>query len=207
MADFLKPLGLAALIALAGPAFAQDAAPAEAPAAEATPELDMGSTPNGQAAAVETYVAEVFDDWHRECVRNPDGPEVCYMAQMLRETPEAEPIGKISLRRLPDGQQAEAYGEIIMPLGVVLPQHLTVQVDTASPRVYDFRFCLPLGCIARVGFTPAEIQGFKAGSTSTVTVFAEGQPGQAPIKVEIPMGLKGFTKAYETLEVPDALAQ
>jgi len=210
MADLLKPLGLALAIALAAPALAQDAqAPADgtatdAPATEAapaaTPELDMGT--QATPAQPQTYIAETFDDWHQECMRAADGTESCYIAQYLRETPDATPIGKISMRRLPNGQQAEAFGEIVMPLGVVLPEHMSIQVDTSTPKVYDFRFCLQLGCVARVGFTAADVQGFKAGKGATVTVAAEGQPGQPPQPVTIPMGLKGFTKAYESLQVP-----
>ena len=204
MADFLKPLGLAVMIALAAPAFAQDAQAPAAADTPATPTLDMGDT--AAAAQPETYVAEAFDDWNRECLRLPDGTETCYIAQMLYETPGEKPIGKISMRRLPAGQQADTYGELIMPLGVVLPEHLTLQIDTGTPKVYDFRFCLPLGCVARVGFTAADVAGFKAGKAATVTVAAESQPGEAPTKVTVPLGLKGFTKAYETLTVPAAPA-
>lgn len=211
MVDFLRPLGLVALLALAAPAVAQDTAtPAEAPAADApaaaapatdAPALDMGTN----ASQPETYVAEVFDDWHRECVRAPDGAENCYIAQLLRKTADAkETIGKVSMRRLPEGNEAAAYGEVIMPLGVVLPEHLTIQVDTSAPKIYDFRFCLPVGCVARLGFTAAETAAFKAGKAATITVAAESLPGQPPTKVVVPMSLKGFTKAYQSLEVPAA---
>ncbi|MEZ5721788.1 MAG: hypothetical protein R3D59_09055 [Paracoccaceae bacterium] len=68
MADLLKPLGLAALLALASPALAQDTGGDAAPAADdatAAPAADAAPA-DGQPQA---YIDEVFNDWSRECVR------------------------------------------------------------------------------------------------------------------------------------------
>lgn len=226
MATILKPLGLAALIALGGAAYAQDTNEGDAPAAEApateapatdapateeapapadeatgNPDLDMGETT--EAPQVETYVDEVFDDWQRECLRIPgnDGPAPCQITQFLREEPEGAPVGKVSIGKLPEGNEAAAGSMIIVPLGVLLTQQMTIGVDSAAPKRYPFRFCDPNGCVAQIGYTSAEVAAFKAGGSATLTVVPVAAPDQ---KVELPLSLKGFTAAYDSLEQPAA---
>lgn len=223
MAHLLKPLSLAAMIAMAGPAMAQDtteAAPAEdaAPAAEAAPtaetpsldeQLDMGQ-PAAPAAAppqVETYVDEVFGDWQRECLRLPEGqegPDPCQITQFLRETPEGQPVGKVSIGRLPDGSEAVAGSMIIVPLGVLLTQQVTVGVDSAAPKRYAYRFCDPTGCVAQIGYTAGEVESFKAGNKATITVVPLAAPDQ---KIPLELSLKGFTDAWNSLPARAGEAQ
>lgn len=222
MATILKPLGLAALIALGGAAYAQDATEGEAPATEApaadeapaaeapateapaTPELDMGEST--EQPQVETYVDEVFDDWQRECLRIPgnDGPPPCQITQFLREEPDGAPVGKVSIGKLPAGNEASAGSMIIVPLGVLLTQQMTIGVDSAAPKRYPFRFCDPNGCVAQIGYTAQEIAAFKAGGQATLTVVPVAAPDQ---QVELPLSLAGFTAAFDSLEQPEVPAQ
>lgn len=205
MADIFKPLGLAMLLALASPAMAQDStddaaadgATSEAPA----PNLDMGSPADqpAQPVQLETYVDQTFGDWQRECLRRPEGqegPDPCQLTQILRENPEATPIGKISLGVLPAGQQAVAGSTIIMPLGTLLTQQLTIGVDSAAAKRYPFRYCQPAGCVAQVGFTAEEIASFKAGNVATITIVPVANP---EMQVKVPVSLKGFTDAWGSL--------
>ncbi|MEC7760711.1 MAG: invasion associated locus B family protein [Pseudomonadota bacterium] len=224
MATILKPLGLAALIALGGAAYAQDTtegdaaatetpatdeAPAatEAPAtdeAPTSPDLDMGETT--EQPQVETYVDEVFNDWQRECLRIPgnEGPAPCQITQFLREEPDGAPVGKVSIGKLPDGNEATAGSMIIVPLGVLLTQQMTIGVDSAAPKRYPFRFCDPNGCVAQIGYTAEEIAAFKAGSEATLTVVPVAAPDQ---QVALPLSLSGFTAAYDSLEQPEVPQQ
>lgn len=205
MADILKPLGLAALVALAAPAFAQDTTSEEAPAAEtpaANPDLDMGQpVGGGDQPQVESYIDEVFGDWQRECLRFPDndGPDPCQITQFLREEPEGSPVGKVSIGRLPEEQEATAGSMIIVPLGVLLTQQMTVGVDSATPKRYPFRFCDPNGCVAQIGYTAAEVEAFKAGAEAFITVVPIAAPDQ---EVELAVSLNGFTDAWNSLETP-----
>lgn len=210
MADLLKPLSLAALVALAAPAFAQDtgadtaadtasdAAPAEAPVTPGGTALDMGEDATQPAAAPETY-SEAYGDWSRECIRQPegqDGPDPCQLSQLLYQPGEGNTIGKISVGRLPEGGQAVAGSMVIMPLGTLLTEQLVMSVDGAAQRRYPFRFCDSVGCVAQIGFTAAEIEAFKAGNEATITIAGAGTPNE---KVAVPVSLKGFTAAWESL--------
>lgn len=199
MAKFLKPLGLVAVMALATPVMAQDDA-APAPAA---PELDMGTDAAAPAAAQAqlptSYIDGVFDDWRRECLRNPQGDDPCQITQVLFEDPEANPIGKMTIGQLPAGGDAEAGSMIILPLGTLLTQQVVLGVDSAAPKRYPFRYCTQQGCAAQIGFTAAEVAGFKKGSAAKIVIVPAIKPDAT---VEIAVSLKGFTAAYDSLATP-----
>lgn len=200
MANLLKPLGLIALIALAGPALAQDTG---------IPPLDMGTeadapaaAPEGEAQEAPTYVDEVFDSWQRECLRLPEGAgqdDPCQITQMLFQEEGGTPVGKITIGRLPAGSDAVAGSTIIVPLGTLLTAQLTVGVDNAAPKRYQYRFCEAIGCVSQIGLTNADIAAFKAGKVAKITVV----PMQAPdVEVALEVSLKGFTAAFDSLVVP-----
>lgn len=205
MADFLKPLGLAALLALGGTAYAQDTtqdAPATEETAPGVPDLDMGEPVSDEIVdQIESYVDEVFGDWQRECLRIPgnDAPPPCQITQFLYETPDGDPVGKVSVGKLPEGNEADAGSMIIVPLGVLLPQQILVGVDSAAPKRYPYRFCDPTGCVAQIGYTTAEVEAFKAGAEAILTVVPTGAPDQ---RIQLKLSLSGFTDAWNSLERP-----
>ncbi len=53
-----------------------------------------------------------------------------------------------------------------------------------------------MGCIARVGFTQAEIDGFKKGAKATLTIVPVAAPDQ---KVALDISLKGFTAGFDAV--------
>ena len=83
------------------------------------------------------------------------------------------------------------------PLETFLPAKLTITVDGNQPRIYDFTFCNRAGCVARVGFTQAMIDQFKAGANGTVTIVPAASP---ETKVELRVSLSGFTAAITAAE-------
>lgn len=206
MADLLKSLSLVALIALAGPAFAQDsteAPAAEAPAEEA-PDADVpASVANAEMA---TYIDEQFDDWQRECLRLPEdaeGDDPCRMVQIVTDA-EGTPVGKIALGLQPAGSNAVASAEVALPLdlGILLPQGLSLGVDNGLTKQYDFYLCLPAGCTARLLFTGDDVQAFKAGQVMNLSLVAFLPPDRQATQITIPVSLKGFTNAFDSLSAP-----
>ena len=87
-------------------------------------------------------------------------------------------------------------GGFIVPLGTLLTEKLTIQVDSAQAKRYDLSFCVQIGCYARVGFTEAEVNAFRRGQVARVTI----TPFQAPDqRVTVNMSLAGFTAAYDQI--------
>lgn len=208
-----KPLLLLSLIAALGgaPAFAQsdDTAEPEAPAADtAAPEADaapaeqigggldlgdeVGQTP-GQGEGPRTYIKETYNDWALQCLEVEDRDDICQMYQLLKDGNGAS-VAEVSIFKLENGGRAVAGGTFVVPLETLLTQKLSVSVDGGSPRRFDFSFCAPIGCYARVAFTAEDIQRFKAGAKATVTIVPALAPDQ---KVDVDMSLSGFTAAYD----------
>lgn len=196
MSDILKSLGLAVLVAVAGPALAQDAAPV-AEGVEATAEPIM----------LETYVDEQFDDWQRECLRMPEGSEgadPCRMVQVLKDAAN-NPVGKIAIGRQPAGSNAAASGEIALPtdMGIYLPEGISIGVDEGLTKTYGFYRCLPDACTSQLRFTAGDVAAFKAGTVMRLNLVAFlPEDRRQPLRLQIPVSLKGFTKAFDSLVVP-----
>ncbi|WP_342076039.1 invasion associated locus B family protein [Yoonia sp. SS1-5] len=199
---------LAALLAQPLAGYAQEAdtdtsteeteAPADQPAAdtEAEPEpgadLNLGEPVGPQVG--QTYVLNEFGDWQMRCVKAPEGQaEPCNLYQLLRDDAGNE-VAEVNIFRLPEGGRAAAGANIVVPLETLLTQQLTLSVDGGSTRRYPFTFCNAAGCVARVGFTLAEVNQFKAGASATLRLVPAAAPDE---EVLLTMSLSGFTAAYD----------
>jgi invasion protein IalB len=178
-----------------GMAVAQTAAPAE-PTVQDTPSADA-TTPDVVSEG-DSYVASVFDDWELVCVKMPEGTEggdPCQIYQLLRDQ-EGNATAEISLFPLDPGQEAVAGATVLTPLETLLTSELVMQIDASSAKRYPFTFCTAIGCIARVGFTAAELDAFRRGSVAKWFLVPVAAPDQV---IELSMSLKGFTAAYRAL--------
>ncbi|KAA8605591.1 invasion protein [Salipiger aestuarii] len=162
-------------------------------------DLTLGETEGtapAQPAAPETYIKTSHGDWQLQCLRVPEGTDAedpCQMYQLLKDGNGGN-VAEVSLFRLENGGQVAAGGTFVVPLETLLTQKLSVAVDGAQAKRYDFSFCTQVGCYARVGFTADEIAQFKAGNTAKITIAPALAPDQ---KVELTMSLAGFTAAIE----------
>ncbi len=219
MSDFMKALGLAALIALAPMAMAQDAtdapadgtsdseAPADGAAAQETPPA-AGPNPNdlslGEDLSSEgvgsSYVSEEHGDWSVRCVRAATGSDPCQLYQLLSDT-DGNSVAEISIFGLPAGQQAAAGATVLTPLETLLTAQLTLTVDGGTAKRYPYTVCVPTGCLARIGFTGADIAAFKSGSSATLTIVPALAPDE---EVALKVSLSGFTAGFAAVEAANA---
>lgn len=194
------------------PAFAQETAPA-APADTAAPavvgdaptadNLNMGqdaaepTAPVTQATAEvgQTYTLATFESWAQNCVKVADGSDPCQMYQLLKDKDD-NAVAEFSMFPLPSGQKAAAGATIMVPLETLLTANLVLEVDGGKPKIYPFTFCSTPGCIARVGFTDAEVAQFKKGAKADITIVPAADPTQ---KVVLNLSLKGFTAALDSV--------
>lgn len=182
-------LTLAAVLALGTPAFAQEA---DAPKSD----VDLGTevAQDGNALGT-TYDAEKSGDWTVRCLRTDAEQDPCEMSQMLNDQ-EGNAVAEVSLFKLPDGQAAVAGATVATPLETLLTEQLMISVDGGAAKKYPFRFCTAQGCFAQIGFTAAELEGFKKGSAANIVIVPRVAPDQ---KVVLEMSLSGFTKAFDTI--------
>ena len=195
-----RTLTIASSLALAGGAFAQETtseAPADAAATtESQPAPDQGLSMGQEAnAGPQNYVKQEFDSWQLTCAKVAEGPEPCQLYQLLKDQ-KGTSTAEISMVALPEGGQAAAGATIITPLETLLPANITLQIDTAKPKVYPFTFCAPIGCVSRVGFTKAEIDALKKGAKASMTIVPAAAPSQ---KVVLDISLKGFTAGFDAV--------
>ncbi|MFN3723944.1 MAG: invasion associated locus B family protein [Paracoccaceae bacterium] len=176
---------------------AQDAAPpadaAAAPAADGsgTAGLSMGTEVTNDGPGT-SYVEARFEAWEQRCIRTEDGSDPCQLYQLLKDS-DGNAVAEFSLFNLPTGGQAVAGATVVVPLETLLTENLLMTVDTSSPRVYPFTFCSTIGCVARIGFTAAEVEQFKRGAKAVLTIVPVVAPDQ---KVTVDLSLKGFTAGY-----------
>ncbi|MCC6305823.1 MAG: invasion associated locus B family protein [Rhodobacteraceae bacterium] len=149
----------------------------------------------GEEVAEETYLAATHGDWQLVCLRADEGSDPCELQQLLADA-EANPVARVNLFPLPPGRQAAAGATIVTPLETLLTEQITIRVDSGQAKRYPFTWCAPVGCIARVGFTAAEIEAFKRGRGATLTIVPVAAPDQP---VSLTMSLAGFTAGYDAL--------
>ena len=203
MTLFNRPLLLALglSVALGGFAAAQETTAPEAapettaPADGAPGDLSLGTEAKAADGPGTTYTAATFDKWEQRCMRTEDGSDPCQLYQLLQDG-AGNNVAEVSLFALPAGQQAVAGATIVAPLETLLTEQLTIAVDGAQPKRYPFTWCAPLGCIARVGFTQAEIDGFKKGAKATISIVPAGAPNE---RVNLDLSLKGFTAGFDAV--------
>lgn len=211
MTALARPLALALALLAAAPAFAQETTPAPAPDTETTAPAPADAAAAAPQAAAPTgngvgepYVSETFEAWELRCVRTEDGSDPCQLYQLLKDKETAKPVAEISLLALPEGGEAVAGATIIVPLETLLTQQLNITVDKGKTKRYPFTFCAEVGCVARVGFTKEDIDGFKKGNVAVVSVVPVAAPDRT---VDVEISLKGFTAGLEAVAKTNAPKQ
>lgn len=213
---------LAALFLIAAPVFAQDStAPAtpetpatEAPAA-ATPPAEAPANaapaateapaatdaPAGQAAADaepqvgQYYVKATNNAWTTRCLKAEQGKDPCELYQLLKDG-EGNSVAEMTLIPLRNSDVA-AGATLVAPLETDLIQGLGFAVGSAEPQGYPFNFCAPVGCVARMGFTQAELDAMKRGNEATLSLLPFGGDRENPVRLTV--SLAGFTAGIEAL--------
>lgn len=209
MLKSLTPITLAAVLATAAPLVAQETA-AEAPAGAATETqaqtsgttadsvLDLGEPVANEPQIGDRYTKETHGDWELACFKTGTDSEPCSLLQVLAG-PQGNPLAEVSLFRIAQqGGQAVAGATVLVPLETLLPAALTISVDGAPAKRYNYSFCNQMGCVAQIGLTQGDIDAFKRGTSATVSL----RPAPAPDQIiEMTLSLKGFTAGYDVVDV------
>ncbi|MCB2130058.1 MAG: invasion associated locus B family protein [Rhodobacteraceae bacterium] len=187
-------LPLLVTLATAMPTWAQEAAqPAADPAAPAAEAAPAAPAADGVGQA---YVAKTFGDWDLRCIRTADGADPCQLHQLLKEKDSEEPVAQITIVGLPEGGEAVAGANIVVPLETLLTQQLNITVDGGETRRFPFTYCSEAGCVARAGFTKADIDAFRKGKVATISVVPVIAPDRL---VNIDVSLAGFTAGFDSI--------
>ncbi len=174
---------------------AADAPADPAPAADAAPATDTDTAAAGPQVG-EPYIRDNFGDWSLRCLKAEEGQaDPCQLYQLLKDS-DGNAVAEFSTFPLPDGQQAAAGATIVVPLETLLTQQLRLTVDSSEAKLYPFTFCNTAGCVARVGFTSAELAQLKRGNKATLRMVPAAAPDQ---EVLLDISLSGFTAGFDSV--------
>ncbi|WP_237062045.1 invasion associated locus B family protein [Loktanella sp. M215] len=183
---------------------ATDAPATDAPAATPAPDQTTAAPADAAAAGAanaapsvgQPFIKATFGDWSQRCLKAEEGQvDPCQLYQLLMDKDD-NAVAEFSTFPLPSGSQAAAGATIVVPLETLLTAQLQLKIDNGEPKVYPFTFCNAAGCVARVGFTPAEITQLKRGAAATIRMVPAAAPDQ---EVVLNLSLNGFTAGYDSL--------
>lgn len=145
------------------------------------------------AGAGPDTLVEKYEDWIVECGATQDeSGHVCRMAQRVSSSETKKLILAVFIRGGKDVSTAAMT--LVGPLGISLPEGVTLSVGDSQLAKLDFMTCRPAGCIAQQKMTDEIIKAFRAGSKATVGVTALNGK-----KLSVPISLKGFSAAWKRL--------
>lgn len=160
---------IAALVAFAMPAFAQEAA---------------STLPGGASSLQETY-----QDWSLACQGTPQ--TVCVLTQQQVQQ-NGQRVLAIELGMNGEGALS---GNLVLPFGLLLDAGVTLQIDEGETQApLRFSTCLPAGCLVSLEFDAEEIAALRAGTALKVNV-----QGMDASETVLSISLKGLSAAIDRL--------
>ena len=190
----LTTFSVIALAALSAPAVAQDTDEVQTPADQM---LDLGQPADASPQLGERYSKEKIGDWDLACIKTEGEKDPCSLLQVLKDD-KGNPMAEFSLFRIEGQGQAVAGATVVVPLETLLPAQLTISVDGAPGKRYNYSFCNPYGCVAQIGLTAEDITAFKGGKEAVLSLVPAPAPDQL---VTLKLSLNGFTAGYDKVDV------
>jgi invasion protein IalB len=198
----LAALALAAALSVGAPDVLAQATqqPAPAPQQEQQPapapqqgQPEQQPAPQGEAAPAQGAITErQFKDWTVRCGRQGEqGPQVCEMQQQ-RIDKEDRTVMAVAVGKVP--QTSDLGLLIILPLGILLPAGVSLQIDSGAEVPLEVDRCERQGCRIEMLLEPDLLNRLKAGSKATVFFEAVDPQGERQ-RLGVPISLLGFTAA------------
>jgi len=145
------------------------------------------------SAQAQGVVRSQHGDWQMSCDTPPGAStEQCAIIQNI--TAENQPNVGLSVIVLKTADQQARLLRVLVPLGVLLPNGLGLNVDGQDMGRVAFVRCLPNGCIAEVIMDDALIEVLSTGQNAIFVVFKTPEEG-----IGIPVSLNGFADGFAAL--------
>jgi invasion protein IalB len=169
-------------------AYAQQSQPAPAQ----TPPQQPGAPQQAPAQPELELTERQFQDWMVRCGR-PEGQEqeVCEMQQQQVDS-EDRTVMAVAVGRVPGTSNVGLL--ILLPLGILLPAGVTMQIDGGAAIPLEVERCEREGCRIERIVEPDLLNRLKAGTKATVFFQAVDPQGKRQ-RLGVPISLLGFTAA------------
>ena len=188
-------VGLAlAMMVLAPPLHAQQSQEAP-PAQEEAPPAQEEPPPAPESEAPLDLTERQFQDWVLRCGRSEQGPEVCEMQQQTTDS-EGRTIMAVAVGTVPGTSDVGLL--IILPLGILLPPGVSLQIDGGAEVPLEVERCERQGCRIERLVEPELLNRLKAGREAKVFFEAYDPEGELQ-RLGVPISLLGFTAALSEI--------
>ena len=193
MKNQLTPLALIVLLAAPVAGYAQEDT-TQAPVGET---IDLGEPVDTGPKIGDRYSKVKHGDWDLACIKTDTDTDPCSLLQIVADE-TGNPIAEFSMFRISNGGPAVAGATVIVPLETLLTSQLTISIDGAPGKRYNYTFCNPVGCVAQIGLTEADINAFRQGKVAMLSL----RPAPAPDQIiNAPLSLTGFSAGYDIVDV------
>lgn len=135
-----------------------------------------------------------YEDWALACRQmKPDEPQRCVLVQIrvLRQT--GKRVLSVTVARV--GEERKLMAAVTVPLGILLPAGIRLNVDDTEIIRIPLQFCRVEGCQGRFPLSDSIRASFEKGRIGKVIV---RQPNGAELPIQF--SLRGFTRGLAALE-------
>lgn len=137
---------------------------------------------------------KTFKDWKVKCDTIPGKDEkICHIQQLITDKENDNPIMVVAVGYLPE--LTDPTFIVTLPLGVLLPPGLSLQIDENKAIGFPYEVCDQVGCRAGFDIKDDILKQLKAGSQAKLT-FANMQRKT----ITVPISLSGFTGGINSLK-------
>ena len=149
------------------------------------------ATYNIKAAQVATY-----DDWRVACPSADTKDANCELVSEVSDKQSGNPVARVTITTDKDNKQIVGF---TLPHGVALEAGMGIQVGKDPVKVFPYRTCTSLGCVATAPYDD-KLAASVRGASEVNVMFAtlEGKP------IKVPMSTKGYPKAVSAWKSSDA---
>jgi len=140
--------------------------------------------------------AQTFGDWGYQCEDPPEGQpgKFCYVFQNVTKKDDGQLV--LGARVAYRNDKPDPLLVVTVPLGTLIPPGAALVMDGVDPVKLPFFLCAAEGCTTVATPLPAAmINAMKKGETASIRIAAPNKQ-----VVGLPLSLKGFTKAMNTLK-------
>jgi invasion protein IalB len=143
----------------------------------------------GQPAAKPVVETKTFEDWLVRCPTAPQ-PLPCDAVQLLLEPKSKQRVLSVSVAY--DAAKAHNVVRIILPLGIWLPNGVTIVAGSTKLEKVAVRRCEQFGCVVEGLLDPKLQDAMRKGGAAKVVVF-----DQAKKPLDLKFSLAGFAGAQD----------
>ena len=151
------------------------------------------STYNVHAASIASY-----EDWRVACPAAETKDVSCELSTDVvdRSQGTANPVARATVTTDKDGKQVLGF---MLPYGVALEAGMGLRLGKEPVKVYQYRTCNTVGCLAVTPFDATLADSLKnAHDASVMFAGLDGKP------VSVPMSFDGYQKSYGAWKSADA---